>query len=299
MAEYDHLIKAITQRYTQHIAALVRGMEVMVEHVIELDKEAVSIQRMSDALFKVNEDGYEYLMLVEFQTRPDREMSMRMMEYTAIHHRRYGKPVYPVVVNLTGRGIKERYSFDCLDLTVMSFKYHQVNLRELSGTEYLYRGLIGLIPFVPLMKHRELPEKVLEKCAQRLESEVPDEEERSTMYLALGVMASLKFPKNLILRVLEVSRMENSPLFDGIREEWEARGIEKGRIEGERRGEIRGELRGRLDLLFDLIETKFGAVPDSLREQLIALKEPDAIKEVVRKAVSSGTIEEFIATLKQ
>ena len=42
MAEYDHLIKAITQRYTQHIAALVRGMEVTVEHVVEQDKEAVS-----------------------------------------------------------------------------------------------------------------------------------------------------------------------------------------------------------------------------------------------------------------
>lgn len=298
MAEYDHLIKAITQRYTQHIAAFVRGMEVAVEVVVQ-DKEAVSVQRISDALFKVNEDGYEYLMLVEFQTRPDREMPLRIMEYTALHHRRYRKPIYPVVVNLTGIGIKDRYSFDCLELTIMDFNYRQVNLREVSGTEYLHRGLIGLIPFVPLMKHNEQPEKVLEKCAKRLETEVPDEEERSTIYLALGVMASLKFPKHLILKVLEVSKMENSPLFDGIREEWEARGIEKGRMEGEIRGEIRGELKGRLDLLMDLIETKFGAVPDNLREQLIALKDTDAIKEVVRKAVSSDTIEDFIVTLKQ
>jgi predicted transposase YdaD len=290
VAEYDHLIKAIIQRYTQHIAAFVRGMEVTVEHVVEQDKEAVSIQRMSDALFKVNEDGYEYLMLVEFQTRPDREMPLRIMEYTSIHHRRYRKPVYPVVVNLTGRGKKERYSFGCLDLTVIDFNYRQINLRELSGKEYLYRGLIGLIPFVPLMKHNEQPEKVLEKCAQRLESEVPDEEEKSTMYLALGVMASLKFPKNLILKVLEASKMENSPLFDGIREEWEARGEMKGRMEG--------EISGRLDLLINLIETKFGVVPDKLREQLIALKDQEAIKEVLRKAISSDSIEELIATLK-
>ena len=287
MAEYDHLIKAITQRYTQHIAALVRGMEVTVEHVVEQDKEAVSVQRMSDALFKVTEDGYEYLMLVEFQTRPDMRMPLRMMEYTSMHHRRHKKPVYPVVVNLTGRGKEERYSFDCLDLTVIDFNYRQINIRELSGTEYLYRGLIGLIPFVPLMRHNEQPEKVLEKCAQRLESEVPDNEERATMYLALGVMASLKIPKNLILKVLEASKMENSPLFDGLREEWEAR------------GEIRGEIKGRLDLLINLIETKFGVVPDNLRKQLNALKEPETIKEVVRKAISSDTIEEFTATLKQ
>lgn len=31
------------------------------------------------------------------------------------------------------------------------------------------------------------PEEVLEKCAGRLEAEVPREEEKSTLYLALGV----------------------------------------------------------------------------------------------------------------
>lgn len=94
--------------------------------------------------------------------------------------------------------------------------------------EYLYRGLVGLIPLVPLMKHDESPEKVLEKCARRLESEVPGEEERSTLYLCLGVMSSLKYPREIILKVLEVIKMENSPLFDGIREEWETRGEIRG-----------------------------------------------------------------------
>lgn len=88
--------------------------------------------------------------------------------------------------------------------------------------------------------------------------------------------------------------MEKCPLFDGIREEWEARGelrgIEKGLMEGERRG--------RLDLLISLIEAKFGVVPDNLREQLMAIKEPDAIKEVLRKVVSSDSIDKIIATLK-
>ncbi len=69
---------------------------------------------------------------------------------------------------------------------------------------------------------------MLEKCASRFETEVEGNEERATLYLALGVLAALKIQKGIVQKILEVSKMENSPFFDGIREEWEARGVEKG-----------------------------------------------------------------------
>ncbi|WP_369691329.1 hypothetical protein [Desulfolucanica intricata] len=42
-------------------------------------------------------------MAIEMQVRPDRKMPLRLLEYTAMQHREFMKPVYPVVVNLTGR----------------------------------------------------------------------------------------------------------------------------------------------------------------------------------------------------
>lgn len=287
MAEYDLIIKALAERYINQIASFVRGIDVTVEQVEDKDKEAVAVQRTSDALVKVREEGYEYLMLVEFQARPDRKMARRLLEYTAMHHRRHEKPVYPVVINLTGGGRRDdRYIIECLDLTVVDFNYRMINLEDVAGRDLLYRGPVGLLPLAPLMRQDEPPEAVLEKCASRLESEVQVEEERATLYLALGVLAALKFQKSLVQKILEVSMMENSPFFDGIREEWEAR------------GEKRGDIKGRLDMLFDEIEAKFGKMPDDLRMRLGALKEPDEIKQVARKARGAETIDEFLTKLE-
>ncbi len=184
MAEYDLIIKALAGRYMDKIASFIRGVEVAVEQLEDKDKEAVAAQRTSDVLVKVQEDGYEYLMLVEFQARPDRKMAGRLLEYTAIHHRRYEKPVYPVIINLTGGSRREeRYIMDCLDLTVIDFNYLLINLEEVAGRELLYRGPVGLLPLAPLMRQDDLPEKVLEKCASRIDNEVKSEEERNILYM--------------------------------------------------------------------------------------------------------------------
>ena len=278
MAEYDLIIKALAERYMDKIASFVRGVPVSVEQIEDKDKEAVAVQRTSDALVKVRENGYEYLMLVEFQSRPDRKMAGRLLEYTAMHHRRHERPVYPVVINLTGGGRREeRYTVDCLDLTVVDFNYRLINLEDIAGRELLYRGPVGLLPLAPLMRQDEPPEAVLEQCAKRMDSEV-EADERAILYVALAALSSLRFPKELILKVLEVSKMENLPFFDGIREEWEAR--------------------GRLEMLFDLVETRFGNVPDELRSHLGALKGNEEIKQAMRKAITAETIEEYMAKLQ-
>ena len=150
---------------------------------------------------------------------------------------------------------------------------------------------------MPLMKHDESPEKVLEKCARRLESEVPDEEERSTLYLCLGVMSSLKYPREIILKVLEVIKMENSPLFDGIREEWETRGeirgIEKGIEKGRKEGHIEGHSEGIVEAILEALEENTGQRPGWLKESLSTIKDGDLLKKILRRAVKSKSVEEF------
>ena len=283
MAEYDLIIKALAERYMDKIASFVRGVPVSVEQIEDKDKEAVAVQRTSDALVKVRENGYEYLMLLEFQARPDRKMASRLLEYTAMHHRRHGKPVYPVVINLTGGGRREEsYTVDCLDLTVVDFNYRMINLEDVAGRDLLYRGPVGLLPLAPLMRQEEPPEAVLGKCAERIGREVEAEDEKDILYLALVAMSSLRFPKDLILKVLEVSRLENLPLFDGIREEWKAR--------------YKSE--GQLEMLMDFVEAKFGKVPDELGDRLKALKDYEQIKQAMRKAMSAETIEDYMAKLE-
>jgi predicted transposase YdaD len=109
LAEYDLILKALAEQYPEHFVTVVRGPGAEIEKIERLEKEAVATQRTSDILLKVTESGYEYILLIEIQTRPDRNMPLRLLEYTAMHHRAYKKPVYPVLINLTGQGYKDEY----------------------------------------------------------------------------------------------------------------------------------------------------------------------------------------------
>lgn len=284
MAEYDLIIKALADRYMSHIAALVRGVEVQAERIEHADKEAVAVKRTSDVLVKINEDGYEYIMLVEFQARPDRKMAHRLLEYTAMHHRRYEKPVYPVVINLTGRGQQDsQYTFDCVDITVVNFNYRQINLQDMPGRDFLYRAPVGILPLVPLMRLDDPPEQVLEKCVQRFVQEVKPNSDRDVLYVALAALSSLRFPKELILKVLEVIKLENLPLFDGIREEWKSR----------------GKIIGRVDSIMDALEENTGNRPVELAERLSVIEEDYLLKDLLRTAIKATTLEQFVKKLNE
>jgi len=125
--EFDLVIKTLAERYPAHFVQLVRG--VPMEKVERVEKEV-----------KVTENGYEYLMLLEVQTRVDQEMPRGLLEYTAMQYREFKKPVYPVVLNLMGRLQEERYSFNCLDLTVVTFNFRTINLAELPGAQLLHHA---------------------------------------------------------------------------------------------------------------------------------------------------------------
>ena len=60
-------------------------------------------------------------------------MPGRLLVYTAMHHRRHQRPVYPVVINLTcsDRPQDGRYTIDCLELMVVEFNYRQLNLQDM------------------------------------------------------------------------------------------------------------------------------------------------------------------------
>ena len=43
----------------------------------------------------------------------------------------------------------------------------------------------------------------------------------------------------------------------------------------------------------DLLEVKFGKVPDDLRNQLSELKDTETIKDTIRKVVNAETVDKF------
>lgn len=89
--------------------------------------------------------------------------------------------------------------------------------------------------------------------------------------------------------------MENLPLFDGIREEWEARGKAEGKAEG--RAEGLGE--GIVEAIIEALEENTGQKPNWIKKSLSAVDDRDLLKKILRRAVKSKTMVEFNQALKE
>jgi hypothetical protein len=147
-----------------------------------------------------------------------------------MQHREFGLPVYPVVLNLTGQQRQDTYLVGCLDLPLaVVFRYRVINLVVTPGGDILENGPLGLVPLVPLMMHDGPLEAVFDECLRRVR-EAP-EENLPTLELILATLAARRLPKELIEEKMRGSKMETSPLFDGIREKWIEDGETKGKKE--------------------------------------------------------------------
>lgn len=283
MSDFDPISKMLVENYGSDIIQLIRGhkLEYRKEHL--LDKDITVLRRQSDVVLRVKEDDQEYIICIEIQTRKDPGMAMRMLEYVSLLHRKYGLPVYPVLINLTGRTSKSSYGWGCVGLTVIALHYHCIDLARLDAEDYLYRAPVGLVPFIPLMHHRIPSEELLVECSRRIEEDITDPVERANMYVALSTLAQLRLCKLLIFKVIEVSKVENSPHYDLIKEKWEAR----------------GKLEGKLEDILELLLDNVGNYPPEIKQRLTAITDELILGQLLRKAAKTNSLEEFSTALDE
>ncbi|MEW6698056.1 MAG: hypothetical protein ACOY35_02215 [Bacillota bacterium] len=242
-------------------------------------------------MLRVKEDGQEYIISVEIQTHKDREMNMRMLEYSALLHRKYKLPVYPVLINLTGRSSKSSYSWHCGGIKVIDFCYHNIDMNRLNAQDYLYRAPVGLVPFIPLMRYQEPVEELLIQCGRHIEEEILDPVEKANIYVALGTLAQLKLDRQVIMKIIEVSKVENSPFYDTLREKWMAQGMEKGME--------KGALKGKVDAILELLLDNLGNIPAEIEQRLSTVTSEQVLRQLLRKAAKVTSLEEFKRTMDE
>jgi hypothetical protein len=70
-------------------------------------------------------------------------------------------------------------------------------------------------------------------------------------------------------------------------------GLEKGLMEGLEKG----ILQTAREAIIDVLDTRFGQVPDSIREQINSLGSEPTLKTLLRRAARASSLEEFQAAL--
>ena len=71
------------------------------------------------------------------------------------------------------------------------------------------------------------------------------------------------------------------------------KGLEKGLVEGLEKG----ILQTAREAILDVLDTRFGPVPDSVRERINALGSEPTLKRLLRRAVQASSLEEFQSAL--
>ena len=70
-------------------------------------------------------------------------------------------------------------------------------------------------------------------------------------------------------------------------------GLEKGIIEGRQEGLVQNAR----EAILDVLDTRFGEVPDAVREQVNALCSEPTLKELLRRAARASSLDEFSVAL--
>ena len=249
-----------------------------------LDKELPSVMKASpkavDLLTKVwsleppRSSSPQRLCLihVEVESRKSREsLGRRVARYVTQIDEKFGLPVVPVAVfiHVGGDGIGwQTWNMTCWNYTIQSTRFPYIGLPALDGVRYsatqnpIAWALSGLMNVpsserarIKCESERKIEQAKLDLKHKQLLLEsvhtftVLDQEQQRT-YEAL--LRSPQFRK--------VKEMQKT-MFDTARETGAFEGRQEGRLEGER------------TLLLKLLESKFGTVPERLRNKVSRLDE--------------------------
>jgi len=118
--QYDVASKRLVELGKESLLNWLLGIEPSsVELIEELPEETVSLRSSDFPLLVRYESGEKQIVLLEFQTRWENELPLRLMDYAVRFKLRYSLPVKPVVL-LFRESSAARESYDD---GVMSIRY--------------------------------------------------------------------------------------------------------------------------------------------------------------------------------
>ncbi|MBD2523192.1 Rpn family recombination-promoting nuclease/putative transposase [Nostoc sp. FACHB-133] len=254
-----------------------------------LNSEFQWISRESDVLIRVSSPQYgDFLLLNELQLRYQSNMPRRMRTYAALAEEKYNLPTYPVLINIlktSNNEIPTNFTSNIAGLRAIQ-DYRVINLWEIDVNIAFQQPLPSLLPFVPILKGGE-NESIIREALQILRAD----EQLNQLETVLAFFATFVLENTLVQEIMrwDMSVLRESPWYQEILREGEARGEAR----GEERGKASGELRGILSAIEINLELKFSDRGLQLMPQINQIQDLERLKTILRNVVTANTIEEL------
>ncbi|PHM08593.1 transposase [Nostoc sp. 'Peltigera malacea cyanobiont' DB3992] len=254
-----------------------------------LNTEFQWISRQSDVVIQAESPQYgKFLILNELQLRHTSEMPRRMRAYAALAEEKYKLQTYPVLINIlkiSNSEIPTSFASNFIGLRAIQ-DYRVINLWEVDVNIAFETPLPSLLPFVPILKGGE-NESTIREALRMLRAD----EQLNQLETVLAFFATFVLESTLVQEIMrwDMTVLRESPWYQEILREGQARG----QAEGEARGEARGEVRGIISSIETSLEAKFGSDGLELMSQISQISDLEQLKEILRRIVVANTIQEL------
>jgi predicted transposase/invertase (TIGR01784 family) len=248
---YDSTCKFIAAEFSEDMARWLLGKPIPLT---ELKPSELSLEpiRADSLIFLQSEDK---ILQIEFQTKPEKKIPFRMLDYRVRGYRVYPqKEMIQVVIYLrkTRSKLVRQTTFE---LNKTRHEFEVIRLWEVP-TETLLQ-FKGLLPFA-VLGQTENREDILRQVSQKIE-EIPDKTEQSNVAASTFILAGLVLNKETIQRLLREDLMKESVTYQAI----EAKGRQEGREEGRQEEGA--------NLVLRLLNRRIGQVSSSFISQIRVL----------------------------
>ena len=250
-----------------------------------LNTEFQWISRQSDVVIPAESPQYgKFLILNELQLRHTSEMPRRMRAYAALAEEKYKLQTYPVLINIlkiSNSEIPTSFASNFIGLRAIQ-DYRVINLWEVDVNIAFETPLPSLLPFVPILKDGE-NESTIREALRMLRAD----EQLNQLETVLAFFATFVLESTLVQEIMrwDMTVLRESPWYQEILREGQAR--------GEAEGEARGEVRGIISSIETSLEAKFGSDGLELMSQISQISDLEQLKEILRRIVVANTIQEL------
>ncbi len=288
MQQYDIALKTLVLRSAALFLGQVSGASAA--RWLEVELPRISSRRAD--LLGETPDGD--LIQLEFQSRNDPDMLLRMAEYSWAIYRKTRKFPRQTVVYVGRAEMRMRWKLD--QLPDRFFRYRLVDIRELDGDQLIEQGGTGDSILAVLARLRDNRAAVA-KIVKRIAKLKPQPREEALRMLT--VLAGLRKMEDLVeeegARVpIIIDIMQNKLYGPKIREALKQgqkkglevgqkkglaqghkqgleQGLEQGHKQGLKEGVQKGRQEGELTILSRLMELRFGPLPAWAKRSLSAI----------------------------
>ena len=286
MQDYDISLKFLSGKFPVHFINLI--FDGFQGEVTPQDRELPSIRRESDYLVRVKNnssvcDDAEFIVHMEFQSSIDVNMPARMLSYFTRIFERYKLPVHSVVIYLNPdnaeNNIPDTFVHSINGKENLTFKYEILKFWEIDQNKIIDNNLYGLFPILPLAKYRTADEKEnLAKCFDLVQkADIENDTLKADIYVCTGLLAGLRYPKELIDSLMKVEILEESVIYKDILN----KGIEKGMEKGMEKS------------IIIILSTRFNDISPNLINLIYHIKDESQLNKLLKLAIKSNSLSEF------